>query len=162
MVRYNKKGNTITDPMIVLIILVVVGTLSFGFFQFSTDLALNSNNKLSDESIIYIAENNGFKINDLNLSENILTDVELESSFYSTVDNATSSDKDDSLEFLYYREQSVTWRGLTNSLYNLPYYIVRSLGLNLNDWTYVINGLNLLIWAIIFFVVYKIIRGIIK
>jgi hypothetical protein len=162
MARMNKKGNAITNPMVILLILVVIGIFTFGFFKFSSELSLNDNNNLNDESIIYIAENNGFKINELNFSQNILTKEELENSFYAQEKNGTVSDKDYALEFLYYRGESVSWRGLVDSLYNLPAYTIRGLGLDLTSWAFVVNGLNMIIWAIIFFIVYKIIRGIIE
>ena len=162
MVRYNKKGEAITNPMIILSIILLIGVMTFGFFKFGSELSLNSNNKLTDDSIIYIAENNGFKIDNTNLSETPLSLDDLESSFYVEDANSTTSDKDYALEFLYYRGQSVSWRSLIGSVYNLPTYLLRMVGLNLNEWIFVLNGLNVLIWAIVFFVVYKIIRGLIK
>jgi hypothetical protein len=162
MVINSKKGNAITNPMIVLSIILLFGVLSFGFFNFSLDLVNNSNNKLTNESIIYIAENNGFELENTNLSGQPLSIQELESSFYVQDENSTTSEKDYALEFLYYRGESVSWRALINSVYNLPAYTIRSLGLDLSEWVYVINGLNVFIWAIIFFVIYKIVRGIIR
>lgn len=158
----NKKGNAITEPYTFLIVIVLLGLLTTIFFVFATQLSTNENSNLDDESVLYIAENNGFEVEGKNFTQEILTQAEIESSFYATDSNTTSTSKDDALEFLYYREKSVKWRSLVNTAYNAPAYFIGVFNLDLFEWSIVNNALSLLIWGIIFFVIYKIIRGLIK
>ena len=62
MIINNKKGNAITEPFTLLVVLVLIGLLTAMFFLFGTQLSTNSNSNLDEESVLYIAENNGFKI----------------------------------------------------------------------------------------------------
>ena len=157
----NKKGIALTEPMTLLLLLVMFSMLTLGWVTFGTQLYTSGNANLNDESVSYIATANGFKINNQEITGKILTQSDLEDPFYVQDTNGTST-KDDALEFLYYREQSKSWRGMANSLYSAPSYVRSSLGLGLSDWNFVIQALNIIVWGIIFFVIYKIIRGLIK
>lgn len=158
----NKKGTQITDPMVLLIIISMLGMLTFGWFLFSSQVATNPNSNLDEASILYIAEHSGYEVNNKDFGEDLLTEEQFTSSFYTQNNNATSSDKDYALEFLYYREQSSGWRDTVNNLYGMPTFFLGAYGFDLSAWAFVVHGLNLIIWGIIFFIVYKIIRGIIK
>lgn len=160
MVITNKRGATIADPMTLLLCIVIFGMLTFGFFHFAGQLVTNENNNLDDESIIYIAEHSGFKVGDKTFDDGVLSDEELESAFYVQDENGTISDKDQALEFLYYREQSIGWRGIINSVYNFPTYIVSTIGLDLTEWAWVQHAWDIIGWGIIFLVIFFIVRGI--
>jgi hypothetical protein len=160
MAIMNKRGTSLTNPMTLLIVVVVFGLLTFAFFNFARQLSTNDNNNLNDESIIYIATHNGFEIEDKQIGEGILSEEDLESAFYVQGGNATSSDKDQALEFLYYREQSIGWRGIANSIYNFPTYVISTVGLDLQEWAFVQYAWDTIAWGIIFFVIFFIVRGI--
>lgn len=162
MVLRNRKGNNATEPITIIIILIIFATLTFGLFKFGAQLSTNPNSELNNESILYIAEQQGFRIEDKSLDAGVISGDRLDSPFYSKDGNVSVSDKDQALEFLYYREQSISWRGLVNSLYNLPSYLIGNLGLDLEEWKFVVNAWNVIAWGLIFFIIYKIVRGAIK
>jgi hypothetical protein len=139
-----------------IIILFIVGLFSTGLIIFGGDLASNSNNKLNQESKNFIYTQYGFDVTELNASQS-------QNLFYIIDSNETAaSTKDYTLEFQFFRESSGGFRDTTQQIFQLPQFFLTSLGFNTDDWKWVVNSFNVLIWWIIFFGVYKLLRGIIK
>jgi len=148
--------SNMTDPTTLIIILFIVGLFSTGLIMFGGDLASNDNNKLNPESKDFIYTQYGFDIGEINSSQS-------QDPFYIIDSNETaSSTKDYTLEFQFFRESSGSFRDTSQQIFQLPQFFLTSLGMNTNDWKWVINSFNVLIWWIIFFGVYKLLRGIIK
>lgn len=148
--------SNITNPTTIIIIIFIVGLFSTGLIYFGGDLASNPNNHLNQASKNFIYTQYGFKID--NVSTNDTKDL-----FYVIPSNETAaSTKDYTLEFQFFRESSSGFRTTIQQIYNLPQFFLSSFDLNSSDWSFVKNAFNFLIWWIIFFAVYKVLRGIIK
>ena len=60
MKTINKKGQNVTEPWTIIMILVVVALITTAMFNFGADYAGDPDNKLNPESVIYIFDNSGF------------------------------------------------------------------------------------------------------
>ena len=159
---FNKKGETITQPIVVIFILFIVSVFSFAYLQYGQDLAEDPNSYINDDSRTRIFERSGFRINNNTLDSEIISSSDSEDPFFVTGENATGNPKDYALEFQFFRQQSASWRVFAQNLYEIPTFYVWWLGLDYEAWGFIINGINMILWCVIFFVMYKIIRGIIK
>lgn len=151
----NKKAQNITKPFTIIIIMSVVSLFSVIFFMFGSDLAGNPNSDINDESRAYIFSNTGFEIE--NRSADDSTDI-----YYSSETGSEGNLKDYALEFQFYREKSSSWRSLFQDIYTLPTMFLKMLNIPVNEaWSFFIIIFNGIVWAIIFYAIYRIIRGII-
>lgn len=153
--KLNKKAQNITSPYVLVFIVVIITLFSTTFINFGADLISNPNNALEEDSVVYIYDRTGFTPN-TQVADNTTT------SFYSTESDSEGSAKDFALEFQFYREQSSGIRQLLQNIWNIPTFFVDGLGLNRDDWAIPLNIINTLIWIIIFYGMYRIIRGIIN
>lgn len=150
----NKKAQNITKPYTILLVIIIIAIFSIMTFRFGADVASTPGNKLNNESQLYIYERSGFTPGELK-TVNDTGDL-----FFSSDLNSSGSTLDFALEFQFYREQSSSWRTVMQDVWNAPAYFVGGLGLDLDDWTIVLNLINTIIWAIIFYIIYRLIRGI--
>lgn len=148
---------SMTKPFTVIFILVAVAIISVSMNQFGRDIASDPNNQLGDDSLWRIYNQTGF-IPGVNKSSS----DDADDLFFSSNLNTSGNAKDYALEFEFYREQSGSMRTIVQDLWNLPSFFVSGLGLDASAWVIVIQLWNTIIWAIIFFIIYKIIRGIIN
>jgi hypothetical protein len=145
-----------TNPTTLIIIIFIIGLFSTGMIIFSGDLAANPNNKLSDESKAFVYEQYGFNVENITINDT-------ENLFYIIENNETAaSTKDYTLEFQFFRESSGDFRTTAQQIYNIPQFLLTSFDLPRDDWKFVLNSFNMLIWWIIFFAIYKLLRGLIK
>lgn len=152
----NKKAQNITEPYTLILIVVVIGMFTTALFSFGQDLASNPDNKLNNESIQYIFDKSGFTpSNQINTSDT--TDL-----FFSSDLNTSGNTKDFALEYEFYREQSSGIRSKLQDLWNIPSFFVSGLDLEESDWSTTIIIWNSMIWMMIFYAVYRIIRARIK
>lgn len=155
MFKY-KKGQNITNPFVIVIVLLIVSAISTTLWSFGKDLAENPNNNLNEESLGAIYNKSGFVLNttidDVNETKNL---------FYSSETDTQSNLKDYALEFQFFREQSSPIRSYIQDLWNLPTFFVDNLGLDGEAWQPLVQMFNLVIWVIIFYVIYRILRGLI-
>ena len=151
----NKKAQNITKPYTIVLIMSVISVLSVIFFMFGSDLAGSPTSEINDESRAYIFSNTGFVIENRTSADS--TDI-----FYSSETGSEGNLKDYALEFQFYREKSSSWRSLFQDLYGLPTMFMKMLNLPVNEaWTFFIVVFNGLVWAVIFYAIYRIIRGLI-
>ena len=151
----NNKGQAMTKPFTVIFILVVIAILSISMNNFGRDVAVNPNNNLDNDSLNRIYDQSGFVPSVYRNGTGDSTDL-----FFSSDLNTSGNAKDYALEFQFYREQSSSIRTLVQDLWNLPVFFINGLDLDLQAWNIVINIWNTVIWAIIFFVIYRVVRGI--
>ena len=160
--KLNNKGQSITQPYMLVMILFVVALFSFAYIDFGQDLASNPDSYINDESRLKIYERSSFTINNKTLGNEIVSVSDSEDPFFTTGENATGNPKDYALEFQFFRQQSTDIRVLAQNIYEIPTFYIWWLDLNYSDWKFIINGVNLLLWMAIFFAVYKFIRGLLK
>lgn len=151
--RLNKKAQNITNPYVVILILVVMSLFITLFFSFGGDIRSDPNNVLTDESVLYIDNYYGFDMDNV-------TTTDMNSTFYSSNTDTEGNLKDDALEFQFYREQSSGIRGRLNQLFNVPSALIGLLYLDRNDWATVIAAWNILAWLIILYGIYRFLRAI--
>ena len=154
--KFNKKAQNITKPYTIIFIIVVVSILSVSMMDFGRDIASNPENKLDAESIDTIYTSSGYTV-----SVNKSSPTSADDLFYSSEINTSGNLKDYALEFEFYREQSSSIRTMLQDLWNMPSYLLSSLGLDLNEWENVLNLWNSIIWLLIFYAIYRVIRGLI-
>ncbi len=153
--RNNRKAQNITKPYTLILILVVIVLVSTLMFNFGADYATDPNNKLNNESLIYIFEKSGFSIND-----NITSGDTQDLFFTSDTDNEGNL-KDFALEFQFYREQSSGIRTLIQDVWNVPAFFVNGFGLDSSLWVTAIQIWNTIIWSLVLFSIYRFLRGLI-
>lgn len=151
--KLNRKAQNITNGYVLVLIIVIITLFSTVFINFGGDLLTNPNNILEEDSINYIYDRSGFDP-DVSITDNTTTQ------FFSTEGDSEGSAKDFTLEFQFYREQSSGIREILQNIWNIPTFFVDGLGLNRDDWKVPLNILNTLIWVIIFYGMYRLIRGI--
>jgi len=156
MVINSKKGQNITKPYALILVMVVVSILTVSMMTLGRDVASDPNNKLNNESINYIYTNSGY-VPSINKSE--ATDAD--DLFYSSDLNTSGNLKDYALEFQFYREQSSGVRSYVQDFWNFPAMFINGLGLELEAWSVVTQTLNTMIWLIILYLVYRIVRALI-
>lgn len=149
----NNRKAQITQPMVMVMVLVTVSLISLLMFDFGADYAEDPNNKLDQESVSYIFNKSGFE-----LSDNITADDSTDAFFTSDTENEGNL-KDFALEFQFYREQSSGLRNIFQDFWNLPVFFLDGLFLDRDDWLLAISIWNTLIWAILLFNVYNFLRG---
>lgn len=147
--KINKKAQNVTRPYVVLLIMVVLSMFSFAFLSWGNDLAGDSENNINEKSRAYLYDRAGFEVDRVNNSD----------PFFSEGDNDGGSLKDFAIEFQFFREQSSSIRGMVQQLFNLPTFFIDWFDLDLGDFEFIRIILNTLIWTIIFYVIYRIIRG---
>ncbi len=154
--KFNKKGNSLTEPFNIVIIIVIVAIFSFSFLRFGINLISSDYSNLNSQSRTYISSQAGIDINNIDSSD-------ITNPFY-VAQNETGegNPKDDALEFQYYREQSGELRNLVQDLYSLPSFTISWFGLDLSEWEIIKNIFDTVINLIIMFLIYKFIRGIIR
>lgn len=151
----NKKGQNITQPYTLILIIVMVGLISTLVYNFGAELAGNPDNKLDEKSLDYIFTKGGFT------PSNNITVNETATLFYNSPTDNEGNLKDYALEFQFFREQSTSVRSFINDLWNLPTFFIDGLFLDGNLWRGVINLINSLIWFIILFAIYRFLRAVI-
>jgi len=156
MIFKNNKGQAMTKPFTVILILVLVAIISISMNQFGRDIASNPDNKLQDDSVWRIYNQSGFVPTEIKNSSTDSDDL-----FFKSDINTSGNSKDFALEFLLYQEQSSKIRTLIQDFWNLPSFFVSGLDLDGSAWFLVIQLWNTVIWAILFFVIYRVIRGLI-
>lgn len=152
--KFNKKGQNITKPYTIIFVIVVLSILSVSLMDFGRDIASNPNNKLDAKSIDTIYSSSGYTASVNKSKPNDADDL-----FYSSEINTSGNLKDYALEFEFYREQSSSIRTILQDLWNMPAYFVSSLGLDLSEWETVLLLFNTIIWLLIFYGIYRAIRG---
>lgn len=155
--KFNKKGNSLTEPFNIVIIIIIISILSFTFLRFGQNLISSSDySNLNSQSRTYILSQSGFNVDDIDNND-------INNPFYvSQNETGEGSPKDYSLEFQYYREQSGDLRNMLQDLYGLPSFIISWFQLDLSEWEEIRIIFDTIIWAIILFVIYRFIRGIIR
>jgi hypothetical protein len=154
--NFNKKAQNITNPWPLLLILTIIALISTAFFSFGQDLASDPSSAINDESRAYIYNNSGFQLPDRSADD--ATDV-----FYASETASEGNLKDYALEFQFYREKSSTLRSIFQTIYNLPVFFLKMLNIPIvGTWSIMVAIINGLIWVLIFYLIYRIIRGIIK
>jgi hypothetical protein len=154
--NFNKKAQNITNPWPLLLVLTIIALISTAFFSFGQDLASDPSSAINDESRAYIYNNSGFQLPDRSADD--ATDV-----FYASETASEGNLKDYALEFQFYREKSSTLRSIFQTIYNLPVFFLKMLNIPIVDtWSVMVAIINGLIWVLIFYLIYRIIRGIIK
>lgn len=148
--------SNMTNPTTLIIIIFVIGLFSTGLIIFGGDLASNPDNKLNQESKDFIYTQYNFDVDEVTANDT-------QNLFYILDSNETSaSTKDYTLEFQFFRESSGDFRSTVQQIFDIPQFFLTSLGLEGDDWEWVLNSFSFLIWWLIFFGVYKLLRGIIK
>lgn len=150
----HKKAQNITQPYTVIIIIVVMAIFSGLFFNLGVQLATTPDNKLSEGSLSYIYNQSGFNYS-------TRTESDTQDLFYSGGEETGGSLKDFTLEFQFFRESSQGWRTIIQDIWNLPSTFIGLFNLPLSDWQTVLQIINLAIWAVIFYVIYRLLRGLI-
>ena len=149
----NKKGQNVTEPWTVIMILVFVALITTTFFNFGADYAGTPDNKLDNESIIYIIDKIGFSVDDS------ITSNDTTNAFFTSDTDNEGNLKDFALEFQFYREQSSGIRVLLQDLWELPEFFVSGLSLDVETWGTALNIWNTIIWTIILYAIYRFLRG---
>ena len=149
----NNRKAQITQPYVMVLVLVTASLFSILMFNFGADYAEDPNNKLDQESVQYIFDKSGFE-----LSDNISATDSTDPFFTSPTDNEGNL-KDFALEFQFYREQSSSLRNIFQDFWNLPVFFLDGLFLDREEWLVAINIWNTLIWVILLFNVYNFLRG---
>lgn len=153
MIFNNKKGQNITKPYTIILIIVVIAMISGSLAKFGADMISSQYGNLDNESIYYIGTNAGFQMDD-DISVNDSTDL-----FYSSDIDTSGNTKDYAIEFEFYREQSSSVRNIVHVVYNVPTFFVRGLNLDLDIWNDNLVLMNFISWLIILYVIYRLIRG---
>lgn len=154
--KLNKKAQNITNPYTIVLVLSLIAIFSGVFFIFGQDLAASPDSEINDESRAYIFENSGFKIENK-------TAADSQDIYYSSETASEGNLKDYALEFQFYREKSSTLRSTFQQIYSLPTFFLKMLNIPISAaWSYVINIINGIIWMLIFYLIYRVIRGLIK
>ena len=153
MIFTNRKGQAITEPFVLFMVIAIVAVISIGMFTFGQDVAADPNNTLDNESTQYIFDRSGFDPRGGKDADNV------NDTFFTSPSDTGGSEKDFTLEFQYYREQSSQTRLYLNNVWNLPSFFVEGLGLDLDNWTSFINLWNSVVWLMVFYAIYRIIRG---
>lgn len=156
----NKKAQ-LTNPMTWVIILSLISILSLLLLTFQYDLAGDPQSYISDESRLDIYNKAGFKIEGQTFNSEIININDTDDPIYAN-ENESENLKDYALEFQFYREKTQSFRTTVQDIYNLPIYFINIFDLDLQNWKGVVNALNFIIWWVIFFLIYKVIRGLIK
>lgn len=152
--KLNKKAQNITKPYTIVFILVVISIFSIGMITFGRDVASNPNNSLDDESLLYVYEKTGFVPSGYKNDSDDADDL-----FYSSDLETSGNLKDYALEFQFYREQSSSIRTIVQDLWNVPSHFIGGLGLDLKEWEFTLQVLNTMVWLLIFYVIYRLVRG---
>lgn len=150
---FNKKGQNITQPYVLVLLVVIVAVFSLSFFEFGKDVASDPNNQLDDSSLRYIYDRAGFELPD-NISSSDTTNL-----FYNSDTDTEGNLKDFAIEFLFYREQSTGIRSTLQALWNLPIFFLSGFNLKLDSWSLVLNVINTLVYTLILFGIYRFLRG---
>jgi len=152
----SKKAQNITNPYTIIFLVIVISLFSVSFLNFGRDLASDPSNSLGEQSIDFIYNTTAYQptVNK--------TSSDTGEEFYKSPTENAGNLKDFALEFQFYREQSNQLRQILQDIWNIPTNFVRNLGLNLVLWEPIILIINLLIWSILFFAMYKFLRGLIR
>lgn len=157
MVSINKKGQSTTKPYTLVLIVVMTSLISVLMFDFGADYAEDPNNKLDNESLIYIFDKSGFITN----PNTTITSQDTQDPFFTSPTENEGNLKDFALEFQFYREQSSGIRAIMQDVWNLPSFFVDGLFLDGAAWETAIGIWNTIIWLIILTSIYRFLRGLI-
>ena len=150
----NKKAQNMTKPYTVILVLVIISILSISMNEFGADIAASPNNNLDEQSLDVIYNRSGF-VPGTNKSEA----GDADDLFFSSDTNTSGSAKDFTLEFQFFREQASNVRVIIQDVWGAPQFFVSGLGLDASDWRTTLFIYNTIVWIILFYVIYRLLRG---
>lgn len=150
---FNNKAQNLASPYTLLVIILLISLFTTMFFSWGSDIAGDPTSDINDVSREYIFSQEGFEVE--NLSERELTQT-----FYGSTIDSEGNLKDYALEFQFYREQSSSIRDKINDVYNIPSTFFNLFNLDISNWEIFSNIWNFFAWILIFFAIYKLLRGI--
>lgn len=152
----NKKAQNVTQPYVLILIVVMTGLITTLMFNFGADYATDPNNKLDNRSISYIFNKSGFT------PTTNITSADTQDPFFTSNTDNEGNLKDFALEFQFYREQSSTIRSIIQDVWGLPTFFIDGLFLDLGIWATAFNIISILLYSWILFGIYRFLRGLIK
>lgn len=155
-ILYGKKAQNITQPYVLILIVVLVGLITTLMFNFGADYATDPDNKLDNRSLSYIYDKSGFT------PTTNITSSDTQSLFITSDTDNEGNLKDYALEFQFYREQGSGIRSIIQDIWGLPSFFIDGLFLDLGLWASAFNIISILLYTWILFGMYRFLRGLIR
>jgi len=132
-----KLTNVETYIGIVFIFFIIITALIY----LGNEVKDNTNAKLDNNSIVYIAKLKGTNAT-LELQKYNVDSGDVKESLIVSSNASQGNPKDQALEFLYSKEKSYDYEVIIKVIFQLPQTVIELFGFELNDWKWITNWLN--------------------